>query len=58
MNQNDFRILSDADLDAISGGTTLIEADVYNIRGKGELEIGTKELSNGQIVPYAKWTPK
>lgn len=56
---DDFRALDTAEIDAVSGGACVTEADVINIRGKGELEIGFTECDGlpGVKIPYAKWTP-
>ena len=63
MNTNlkiDFRELSADELDSVSGGKgkgSVAIGDTYDIAGKGLLTIGVKELSNGQIVPWAEWEP-
>jgi hypothetical protein len=59
MKADEFRVLDIDEIDAVSGGACVTEADVYNIRGKGELEIGFTECDGlpGVKVPYAKWTP-
>ena len=53
------RELSMDELDNVSGarGATVWEGEVFNIAGKGKLEIGVKELPNGTKLPYATWTP-
>ncbi len=58
-NTENFRVLANDEIDAVSGGACVTEADVYNIRGKGELEIGFTECDGLPAVkiPYAKWTP-
>jgi hypothetical protein len=56
---SDFRVLDLSEIDAVSGGACVTEADVVDIRGKGELEIGFTECDGlpGVKIPYAKWTP-
>ncbi len=56
---DNFRVLANDEINAVSGGACVTEADVYNIRGKGELEIGFAECDGlpGVKIPYAKWTP-
>jgi hypothetical protein len=59
MNTEDFRVLASDELDFVSGGACVTEAEVLDIRGKGELEIGFTECDGlpGVKIPYAKWTP-
>jgi hypothetical protein len=60
LNTSDFRALDLNEIDAVSGGACVTEAEVIDIRGKGELEIGFTEcdgLPKGVKIPYAKWTP-
>jgi hypothetical protein len=54
-----FRVLAGDEIDAVSGGACVTEASVYNIRGKGELEVGFTECDGppGVKIPHAKWTP-
>jgi hypothetical protein len=54
-----FRVLDNDEIDAVSGGACITETSAYNIRGKGELEIGFTECDGlpGVKIPYAKWTP-
>lgn len=55
----DFRVLDHSELDAVSGGACVSEGNVYDIKGKGELEVGFTECDGmpGVKVPYARWTP-
>jgi hypothetical protein len=55
----DFRLLDMNEIDAVSGGVCVTEASVYDIKGKGELEIGWTDCDGmpGVKIPYAKWTP-
>ena len=48
------------EVDSVSGAKgkgTVAVGDTYDIGGKGLLTIGTKELPNGQTVPWAMWEP-
>jgi hypothetical protein len=56
---DDFRLLDMNEIDAVSGGACVTEASVYDIKGKGELEIGWTDCDGtpGVKIPYAKWTP-
>jgi hypothetical protein len=58
-NTSDFRALDLNEIDAVSGGACVTEANVLDIRGKGELEVGFTECDGlpGVKIPYAKWTP-
>jgi hypothetical protein len=60
MNTEEFRVLAIDEIDFVSGGVCVTEADVVSIRGKGELEVGFTECDGlpGVKIPYAKWTPK
>lgn len=53
------RALDINEIDAVSGGACVTEATVYDIKGKGELEVGFTECDSipGVKIPYAKWTP-
>jgi hypothetical protein len=59
MPANEFRTLDMNEVEAVSGGACVTEADVINVAGKGELEVGFTECDGlpGVKIPYAKWTP-
>ncbi len=46
-----FRVLANDEIDAVSGGVCVTEADVYNIRGKGEFE---SALPNATACPASR----
>jgi hypothetical protein len=54
-----FRTLDIHEIDAVSGGACVTEANGYMIGTKGMLEIGSTECDGmpGVKIPYAKWTP-
>jgi hypothetical protein len=54
-----FRALDNGEIDAVSGGACVTEANVIDIAGKGELEVGFTECDGlpGVKIPYARWTP-
>ena len=58
-HKDNFRVLASDEIDAVSGGACVTEAQVLQIGNKGELEIGYTECDGlpGVKVPYAKWTP-
>jgi hypothetical protein len=59
MKTDAFRALDNDEIDAVSGGACVTEATVYDIKGKGELEVGFTDCDGlpGVKIPYAKWTP-
>lgn len=47
------------EIDAVSGGACVTQANRYMIGNKGMLEVGFTECDGvpGVKIPYAKWTP-